>query len=61
MNINVNYEKCNGINCLECLDLCPMNVFTVKDDKLIVYDLEKCCICQLCQEICEQKAITLIY
>ena len=61
MNINIDYEKCNSINCLECLDLCPMQVFGIKDNQLIIVDLESCCRCQACQEVCSYDAISLTY
>lgn len=61
MNIKIDYEKCNSLNCLECLDLCPMQVFEIKDNKLIIANIESCCRCQACQEVCSYDAISLSF
>lgn len=61
MNINIDYEKCDSLNCLECLDLCPMQVFDIKDNVLIIKNIESCCGCLACQDVCSYKAISLSY
>ena len=60
MDISIDYEKCNSLNCLECLDLCPMQVFEIKD-KIIIFDNSKCVGCLACQEVCSYDAISLSY
>ncbi len=61
MDINIDYVKCNGINCLECLDLCPMQVFEIKNKQIIVCKKDACCGCLACQEVCSYDAISLLY
>ena len=51
MDINIDYEKCNSLNCLECLDLCPMQVFDIKNDQLVIENSDACCGCLACQEV----------
>ncbi len=60
MKINIDYDKCDNLNCLECLDLCPMNLFDIKDGHLI-FDSSKCVGCLACQEVCGYNAIHIIY
>lgn len=60
MEINIDYEKCDNINCLECLDLCPMDVFDIVNKRL-VFDSSKCVGCLACQEVCNYSAIRVLY
>ncbi len=61
MDINIDYTKCNQMDCLECLDLCPMQVFDVKENRLVIARMEACCRCLACQEVCSFGAISLKY
>jgi len=60
MKIRLDYAKCIGVGCLDCLDVCPMNVFSVRDG-LVVFDDEGCCGCLACVDNCSRGAICLIY
>ncbi|WP_323735939.1 4Fe-4S binding protein [Methanosphaera sp. ISO3-F5] len=60
MDISINYDKCNNIGCLECLDICPMDVFDLIAERL-VYDISKCVGCLACQEVCAYDAIRVLY
>jgi NAD-dependent dihydropyrimidine dehydrogenase PreA subunit len=61
MDIQIDYEKCNSMNCLECLDLCPMQVFDIKEGNIIVANHDACCGCLACQEVCSYNALSLSY
>ncbi|HIH35378.1 MAG TPA: 4Fe-4S binding protein [Methanosphaera sp.] len=61
MEINIDYGKCNGLNCLECLDLCPMQVFEIKDKRVEVCREDACVGCLACQDVCSYNAISLSY
>ena len=61
MDININHEKCVLYDCLECLDVCPVDIFTVKNGKLVLTDKDKCYRCLVCQDICNYDAITFDY
>ena len=60
MYIDINYEKCLGYGCQECLDICPMLVFEAKET-VYVKDIENCCRCEVCMDICPTSSITITY
>ena len=45
-NVNVDTDKCVG--CGECVDVCPVEVYEIKDGKS-----------ESCVEVCETSAITV--
>jgi NAD-dependent dihydropyrimidine dehydrogenase PreA subunit len=53
----VDAEKCVG--CGECVEICPVEVYELKDEKSVVVKEEECLGCESCVEVCEQKAITV--
>jgi len=56
-NVEVDLKKCNG--CGECVDICPMEVFELQDNKSVPVKPEECIGCESCDEACEQEAITI--
>ena len=55
--IIIDLEKCEG--CGECVDICPMEVLELKDEKAVVVDLEECAGCMSCVESCPEEAIVV--
>ena len=55
--IIVDNEKCIG--CGECVDICPMEVYELQDEKSVPVNAEECEGCESCIEVCEQEAITV--
>ena len=53
----VDAEKCIG--CEECIEVCPVDVYEMKDEKSVVVNGEECLGCESCIEVCEQEAITV--
>ena len=53
----VDAEKCVG--CGECVEICPVEIYELKDEKSVVVKEEECLGCESCVEVCEQKAITV--
>lgn len=53
-NINIQKDKC--LECEACMKLCPKQVWTKKEEKLI-YAPYKCNGCRICEDICVGKAI----
>ena len=55
--VNVYEEKCEG--CEECVDVCPVEVFEIEDDKAVPVNADECLGCESCVEVCEAGAITV--
>ncbi|OYT39470.1 MAG: DNA-directed RNA polymerase subunit D [Desulfurococcales archaeon ex4484_58] len=58
-NILIDYEKCKGETCKECIEVCPRNIFDLVDGKLIVKSekIYECTLCRYCEEKCPVNAI----
>jgi NAD-dependent dihydropyrimidine dehydrogenase PreA subunit len=56
-NVTVDTDKCTG--CSECVDVCPVEVFEMQDNKAAVVNGEECLGCESCVEVCESSAITV--
>ena len=48
----VDEDKCVG--CEECVDVCPVEVFEMVDDKSSPVNAEECLGCESCVEVCER-------
>lgn len=55
--ITINSEKCVG--CGECVDICPVEVYELQDEKSVAVNEEECMGCDSCVEVCEEEAITI--
>jgi NAD-dependent dihydropyrimidine dehydrogenase PreA subunit len=55
--VEVDEEKCIG--CEECVNICPVDVYEMKDEKSVPVNAEECIGCESCVEVCEQEAITV--
>jgi len=53
----VDSEKCVG--CGECVEICPVEVYELQNEKSVVVKEEECLGCESCVEVCEQKAINV--
>ena len=53
----VDNEKCEG--CEECVEVCPVDVFEMQDEKSVPVEAEECLGCESCVEVCEHEAITI--
>ena len=51
--IKVPAESCGG--CQKCVDICPKNVFEVKEDEIGIRDLLACNLCMDCVEACPEE------
>jgi len=55
--IIVDEEKCIG--CGECVDICPVEVYEMQNEKSVPINAEEFVGCESCIEVCEQEAITV--
>jgi NAD-dependent dihydropyrimidine dehydrogenase PreA subunit len=53
--VSVDREKCKG--CEECVEVCTVKVFEMREGKSVPVQEEKCLGCESCREACEEKAI----
>lgn len=53
----VNNEKCTG--CEACVQICPIVVFEMKNDKSSPERAAECLACESCVEVCEDHAVML--
>ena len=56
-NVTVDTDKCVG--CGECVDVCPVEVYQMKDGKSDPVNADECLGCESCVEVCESNAITV--
>ena len=59
MKIKIDYVKCMDCSSYTCVDCCAMAVFSVKDGKPEIVDLDSCTLCGICADLCPKKAITI--
>ncbi|AGK60644.1 DNA-directed RNA polymerase, subunit D [Archaeoglobus sulfaticallidus PM70-1] len=45
--------------CMECIDACPRNVFSVVEGKLSAENVLECSMCMECVNVCEENAIEI--
>ncbi|RLI19567.1 ferredoxin [Candidatus Bathyarchaeota archaeon] len=55
--ITIDYEKCTF--CQTCVSTCPMGVYEVQGDKVVVAHPEECVVCRACEASCPNEAITV--
>jgi len=53
--VSVDREKCKG--CEECVEVCTVKVFEMREGKSVPVQEEKCLGCETCREVCGEKAI----
>lgn len=53
----VDSKKCKG--CEECLEVCTVGVFEMREGKSVPVKVKECLGCQSCVEICKERAITV--
>ena len=54
-NVKVDKNKCTG--CGTCVQVCPVNVFEMKEGKSVVVKEDACVGCRACEASCPADAI----
>jgi len=57
--IDIDHSKLDEDAVKKVIDACPRNVFTEKNGKLTITDIEKCSLCKSCMEVVEEGAINV--
>ncbi len=57
--IIVDYEKCDGVDCGECADVCAMEVLVLEGNEIKIKCQEECSLCEVCLDVCPNGAISL--
>jgi NAD-dependent dihydropyrimidine dehydrogenase PreA subunit len=57
VTLQLDQELCTG--CRRCLEVCPHGVFTLKDKRAHIIDLDACIECGACAKNCAWNAITV--
>ena len=58
VEVKVNKDKCDG--CGTCVDVCPVEVFEVIEEKSTVKNPNECLACRACEVQCPNSAIEII-
>lgn len=58
VEIIVDSNLCTG--CETCVDVCPVEVFEIKDGKSVPVNADECVICRACEAQCPEGAIQVI-
>lgn len=55
IKITIDYEKCTGAG--ECVTVCPVDIFSLENDKAICNNVGECIECCACVSACPHDAI----
>jgi NAD-dependent dihydropyrimidine dehydrogenase PreA subunit len=58
VEIKIDEEKCTG--CGTCVDICPVGVLEIQDEKSKVVNLDECLVCRACEVQCTETAMEII-
>ncbi len=59
--IHIREELCKGEECKKCIEICPKNIFELKNGKLMIKQdkVLDCTLCRICEEVCPYNAIRI--
>jgi NAD-dependent dihydropyrimidine dehydrogenase PreA subunit len=58
VKILVDNDKCTG--CGTCVDVCPVSVYEIRDEKAVPVKTYGCLLCRACEVQCPERAIQII-
>ncbi len=57
MDTPIRFEEAECVQCGACVSVCPLEVFSCKEDGTISMDLKRCVLCRTCITMCPQGAL----
>jgi len=58
-NVSIDTEKCQAADCAECVDTCPMEIFSLDGDKIVTDHEDECTLCEVCVDVCPNECINV--
>ena len=58
VEVKIDVSKCDG--CATCVDVCPVEVFEIKEGKSTLVNADECLVCRACEVQCPKTAIEII-
>ena len=59
MSYTIKFDRSKCDNCYDCVRVCPVEVWSIVDGKVIPDSAEECTGCRTCEFVCELDAITV--
>ena len=59
VKITIDHDKCEGADCAECIDVCPMEVLILDGEKVVIQNKEECSLCEVCMDVCPNEAVVV--
>lgn len=53
----VTIDKAKCTNCKKCIEVCPVQVYGMENEQVVVKDASKCILCRACEVNCPHAAI----
>ena len=57
VKITIDHDKCEGADCAECIDVCPMEILILDGEKVVIQNKEDCSLCEVCMDVCPNEAV----
>lgn len=58
VEIIIDDDKCTG--CGTCVEICPVEVLEIQDEKSVPVNVEECLVCRACEAQCPEGAMQVV-